>query len=111
VLAKLLDTDDGARRLGEVALVPHSSPISQSGVKFYNTLFDENAASHIALGRAYETTLREGASRPLDELVRDGFNQSLTHVDFMIGSEEFDVDGVAADGSVEPIMRGGEWVI
>ncbi|CAN5717688.1 aminopeptidase [soil metagenome] len=109
VLQGLLDTDDGARRLGEVALVPHSSPISQSGLLFYNTLFDENAASHIALGRAYETTIARGIDRPLEELQSDGFNQSLTHVDFMIGSAELDVDGVRADGSTVPVMRGGEW--
>jgi aminopeptidase len=111
VLEELLATDEGARRLGEVALVPHSSPISRSGLLFYDTLFDENAASHLALGRAYETTLRDGASRALEELQRDGFNQSLTHVDFMIGSAELDVDGVGRDGSTVSVMRGGEWTL
>jgi len=109
VLRGLLDTDDGARRLGELALVPHSSPISQSGLLFFNTLFDENAACHVALGRAYETTMKDGTKRPLEELEADGFNQSLTHVDFMFGSGELDIDGVKPDGSVVPVMRGGEW--
>jgi aminopeptidase len=101
--------DDGARRLGEIALVPHESPISQSGLLFFNTLFDENAACHVALGRAYETTFRDGTKRPLEELQREGFNQSLTHVDFMFGSAELDVDGEKPDGSLEPVMRGGAW--
>lgn len=108
-LEKLLDIDDGARRLGEIALVPHGSPISQSGVLFYNTLFDENAACHVALGRAYETTMKDGTKRPLEELQKDGFNQSFTHVDFMFGSDQLDVDGETADGALEPVMRGGEW--
>jgi hypothetical protein len=79
--------------------VPHESPISQSGLLFYNTLFDENAACHVALGRAYETTLKDGTKRPLEELQRDGFNQSLTHVDFMFGSDALDVDGERPDGT------------
>jgi aminopeptidase len=109
VLEALLDIDDGSRRLGELALVPHSSPISQSGLLFYDTLFDENAACHLALGRAYETTLRDGTTRPLDELVADGFNQSLTHVDFMFGSEALDIDGETRGGGTVPVMRAGEW--
>ncbi len=109
VLKGLLDTDEGARRLGEVALVPHSSPISQSGLLFYNTLFDENAACHLALGRAYETTMRDGTKRPLADLEADGFNQSLTHVDFMFGSDALDIDGELEGGAVVPVMRGGEW--
>ena len=109
VLQGLLDTDEGARRLGELALVPHSSPISQSGLLFYNTLFDENAACHLALGRAYETTMRDGTKRPLAELEADGFNQSLTHVDFMFGSDALDIDGETADGDTVAVMRSGEW--
>jgi len=108
-LDRLLEIDEGARRLGEIALVPHESPISRSGLLFYNTLFDENAACHVALGRAYETTMRDGTKRPLEELRRDGFNQSLTHVDFMFGSGELDVDGELTDGTLEPVMRGGAW--
>ena len=109
VLQQLLDMDEGARRLGEIALVPHESPISQSGLLFYNTLFDENAAAHVALGRAYETTLKDGTKRPLEELQADGFNHSLVHVDFMFGSDQLDVDGELPDGTLEPVMRGGDW--
>ena len=108
-LLKLLEMDEGARRLGEIALVPHQSPISQSGLLFFNTLFDENAACHVALGRAFETTMKDGTKRPLEELQRDGFNQSLTHVDFMFGSDRLDVDGELPDGALEPVMRGGAW--
>jgi aminopeptidase len=110
VLNRLISTDDGARRLGEVALVPHSSPISQSGVLFWNTLFDENAASHIALGQAYSTCLINGENMSNEELEKLGANSSLIHVDWMIGSGAMDVDGIAADGKAEPLMRAGEWV-
>jgi aminopeptidase len=110
VLNRLISTDDGARRLGEVALVPHSSPIAQSGVLFWNTLFDENAASHIALGQAYATCLIGGEKMSQEELTGLGANSSLIHVDWMIGSGKMDVDGVAKDGTSEPLMRSGEWV-
>ncbi|HEX4577854.1 MAG TPA: aminopeptidase [Edaphobacter sp.] len=110
VLNRLISTDDGARRLGEVALVPHSSPIAQSGVLFWNTLFDENAASHIALGQAYSTCIIDGEKMDAEQLAALGANSSLIHVDWMIGSGEMDVDGVAADGATEPLMRKGEWV-
>ncbi|HWW97584.1 MAG TPA: aminopeptidase [Edaphobacter sp.] len=110
VLNRLISTDDGARRLGEVALVPHSSPIAQSGVLFWNTLFDENAASHIALGQAYSTCLIGGEKMDAEQLAALGANASLIHVDWMIGSGEMDVDGVTADGTAEPLMRKGEWV-
>jgi aminopeptidase len=109
-LKRLISTDDGARRLGEVALVPHSSPIAQTGILFWNTLFDENAASHIALGQAYATCLIEGEKMDEVMLAAKGANHSLIHVDWMIGSAEIDVDGVSADGMAEPLMRGGEWV-
>ncbi|HZY61629.1 MAG TPA: aminopeptidase [Edaphobacter sp.] len=110
VLNRLISTDDGARRLGEVALVPHSSPIAQSGILFWNTLFDENAASHIALGQAYSTCLIGGDKMSADDLAKRGANASLIHVDWMIGSGEMDVDGVNAHGTSEPLMRKGEWV-
>jgi aminopeptidase len=110
VLERMINTDDGAGRLGEVALVPHSSPIAQSGVLFWNTLFDENAASHIALGQAYSTCLIDGEKMDEDALAALGANTSLIHVDWMIGSGEMDVDGVAANGATEPLMRKGEWI-
>lgn len=110
-LKHLLDTDEGARRLGEVALVPHESPVSQSGLIFYNTLFDENASCHIALGKAYPTNLEGGASMDDEELDQHGVNDSLTHVDFMIGSEKLDIDGVLEDGSTEPVFRNGTWAL
>jgi aminopeptidase len=109
VLEKLIDTDEGARRLGEVALVPHSSPIAQSGLVFFNTLFDENAASHIALGQAYSSCVRDGDKLSPAELAAKGANDSLIHVDWMIGSAELDIDGITASGAAEPVMRKGEW--
>lgn len=109
-LNKLISADDGARRLGEVALVPHSSPIAQSGILFWNTLFDENAASHIALGQAYSTCLIEGEKMSKEELAAHGANESLIHVDWMIGGATMNVDGVRADGGAEPLMRNGDWV-
>jgi aminopeptidase len=110
VLTKLIDTDDGARRLGEVALVPHSSPIAASGQVFLHTLFDENAASHIALGQAYSSCVRDGEKLTPEELAAKGANDSLIHVDWMIGSGKLDIDGIAANGAAEPLMRQGEWV-
>ncbi len=108
-LRQMIETDDTAGRLGEVALVPHSSPIAASGRLFYNTLFDENAASHIALGSAYKFTLAGGEAMTDDEFERAGGNKSAIHVDFMIGSGDLDVDGVFDDGRAEPLMRQGEW--
>ncbi len=110
VLAKVLETDEGAARLGEVALVPFSSPISKSGLLFFNTLFDENAASHIALGQAYASCIRGGTDMSAEELAGRGANTSLIHIDWMIGSDQVDVDGITGEGSSEPVMRGGEWV-
>jgi aminopeptidase len=110
VLNRLISTDEGARKLGEVALVPASSPIAASRILFWNTLFDENAASHIALGQAYETCIIDGEHQTPETLAAKGANTSLIHVDWMIGSAQMNVDGLAADGSSQPLMRAGEWV-
>jgi aminopeptidase len=109
VLQNMISADEGARRLGEVALVPNSSPVSASGILFWNTLFDENAASHIALGQAYSTCMRDAETSSAETLALRGANQSLIHVDWMIGSGEVDVDGITATGQTEPVMRRGEW--
>ncbi|MBS7813729.1 aminopeptidase [Roseococcus pinisoli] len=109
VLERMIGSDDGARRLGEVALVPASSPISKSGLLFLNTLFDENAASHIALGQAYSKCFVDGDTITPDDFTARGGNTSLIHVDWMIGSAEIDVDGIDAQGQAEPVMRAGEW--
>jgi aminopeptidase len=109
VLNKVLDTDEGARRLGEVALVPHSSPISASGILFYNTLFDENASCHIALGQCYSKCFVDGASLSQEQIKAQGGNSSLIHIDWMIGSDKVDIDGVKHDGSRVAVMRKGEW--
>ncbi|MBB3408063.1 aminopeptidase [Rhizobium sp. BK316] len=109
VLNKVLDTDEGARRLGEVALVPHSSPISASGILFYNTLFDENASCHIALGQCYSKCFLDGASLSQEQIKAQGGNSSLIHIDWMIGSDKVDIDGIRPDGSRVPVMRQGEW--
>jgi len=95
---------------GEDALVPASSPISRTGVLFYETLFDENAACHIALGQAYAVTVKGGANMSAEQKLAAGLNDSLTHVDFMIGSARMDIDGELPSGELEPVMRGGEWV-
>ncbi len=110
VLERMLGTDENASRLGEVALVPHSSPIAASGILFQNTLYDENAASHIALGQSYSTCMEGGDAASTEALLGRGANESLIHVDWMIGSGSLDVDGVTASGKREPVMRGGEWV-
>ncbi|NRQ13218.1 aminopeptidase [Ensifer sesbaniae] len=109
VLNKVLDTDEGARRLGEVALVPHSSPISASGILFYNTLFDENASCHIALGQCYSGCFVDDTKLTPEQIRAQGGNSSLIHIDWMIGSGQVDIDGVRADGSRVPVMRQGEW--
>lgn len=109
VLNKVLDTDEGARRLGEVALVPHSSPISKSGLLFFNTLFDENAACHIALGQCYSKCFVDGTKLPAEQIAAQGGNSSLIHIDWMIGSDKIDIDGLYADGRRVPVFRKGEW--
>jgi aminopeptidase len=109
VLRSLVDTDDGAGRLGEVALVPNSSPISQTGRIFLSTLIDENAASHLAFGSAYRFSVEGAENMSAEEFAAVGGNTSLLHVDFMIGSGELDVDGITQEGEVEAVMRRGEW--
>ena len=109
VLSKVLDTDDGARRLGEVALVPNSSPISKSGLLFFNTLFDENAACHIALGQCYAKCFLHGTSLTPEQIAAQGGNKSLIHIDWMIGSGEIDIDGIKPGGTRVPVFRKGEW--
>jgi len=109
VLNKVLDTDEGARRLGEVALVPHSSPISKSGLLFFNTLFDENAACHIALGQCYSKCFVDGARLMPEQIAARGGNKSLIHIDWMIGSDQTEIDGIHADGRRVPVFRKGEW--
>ena len=109
VLNKVLDTDEGARRLGEVALVPHSSPLSKSGLLFFNTLFDENAACHVALGQCYSKCFVDGAKLTPEQIAAQGGNASLIHIDWMIGSDKTDIDGIHADGRRVPVFRKGEW--
>jgi aminopeptidase len=109
VLRGLLETDPGSRRLGEAALVPQSSPVARSGIIFQNTLLDENAASHLALGQAYKGCIEGGSHLSEEEFGALGGNASSVHVDFMIGSAAMSVDGVLPSGAAEPIMREGEW--
>lgn len=108
-LKRLIETDEGAAYLGEVALVPHRSPISATGMIFYNTLFDENASHHLAIGGAYAFCVKDGKRMSKQELAAKGLNDSLTHVDFMIGSERMNIDGIDADGRREPLFRDGDW--
>jgi aminopeptidase len=89
--------------------VPHSSPISASGLLFLNTLFDENASSHIALGQCYKKAFLNGTDLTKERVAQQGGNESLIHVDWMIGSGEIDIDGLDADGNAIPVMRKGEW--
>jgi aminopeptidase len=109
VLNNVLDTDEGSRRLGEVALVPHSSPISRSGLLFLNTLFDENAACHIALGQCYSKCFVGGDKLTPEQIAAQGGNKSFIHIDWMIGSDQTDIDGIHADGRRVPVFRKGEW--
>ncbi len=110
-LKHLVETDEGSHYLGEVALVPHSSPISMSNLTFFNTLFDENASVHLAIGSAYAFNLDGGKTMSKEELAENGANQSITHVDFMVGSAEMNIDAIDEDGSETPIFRKGEWVL
>lgn len=109
VLKNLVATDEGSHYLGEVALVPFHSPISESNILFYNTLFDENASNHLAIGSAYAFCLEGGKTMSRDELNKHGLNESITHVDFMIGSAEMNIDGITEDGQAEAVFRNGNW--
>lgn len=108
-LKNLLAIDEGAKHLGEVALVPDPSPISQSGLIFYNTLFDENASNHLAFGSAYAFNLQGGTEMSEEELAEAGLNRSQTHVDFMVGSDKMNIDGIKEDGTIVPVCRNGDW--
>jgi len=109
VLKDLLDLDEGAKRLGEVALVPFDSPISKSNIIFYNTLFDENASCHFALGKAYPTNIKGGSDMNEEELDKAGVNDSLTHVDFMVGTEDLNIVGETKEGEKVQIFENGNW--
>lgn len=109
ILKRLVETDEGSHYLGEVALVPFNSPISQSNLLFLSTLFDENASNHLAIGSAYAFCIEGGKQMSSEELEANGLNESLTHVDFMIGSDQMDIDGITADGKSEPVFRKGDW--
>lgn len=109
ILKRLVESDEGSHYLGEVALVPHHSPISQSNILFFNTLFDENASNHLAIGSAYAFCIEGGKKMSKAELEEHGLNSSITHVDFMIGSDVMNIDGIQADGTTEPIFRNGNW--
>lgn len=109
-LKNMVEADEGASFLGEVALVPYSSPISQRGHLFYDPLIDENVASHLAVGHAYRANLIGGNELTDEEFKARGGNLSINHVDFMVGSNKLDIDGMKGDGTTEPVMRKGEWV-
>ena len=109
LLEQMISMDEGAAYLGECALVPVNSPISESGLIFWDTLFDENAACHLALGMGFTNTIRGFESKTIDECREMGINDSMEHNDFMIGYEGLDIDAVTRDGKVVPIFRRGRW--
>jgi len=109
-LTQIIETDEGSHYLGEAALVPFDSPISNTGILFYNTLYDENAACHLALGKGFGECVKDGLTLSKDELKARGVNDSLTHVDFMIGTKETKIDAVLADGSTVPVFADGNFV-
>ena len=109
-LKKLIEIDEGSHFLGEVALVPHNSPVSASGLIFFNALYDENASCHLAIGQAYPC-FKDNEPLTPEDLEKRGMNKSIAHVDFMVGSDELDVDGITENGVIEPLLRNGLWVI
>ena len=110
IIEKIINIDEGARKLGEIALVPHSSPISQKDMLFYNALIDENASCHMALGKGFKSSFTNDPAFTDEEFAAAGGNKSSIHIDLMIGSGKMNVDGVLANENTEPIMRDGEWV-
>ena len=109
LLNTMLSMDEGASYLGECALVPQRSPICESGLLFYSTLFDENAACHLAVGAGFTDTIRDNHSKTLEECRALGINESMVHEDFMIGCDSMNIDAICADGKVVPIFRAGNW--
>ena len=105
----MINMDEGAAYLGECALIPVNSPINESGILFYNTLFDENASCHLALGMGFTNTIRGYEDKTLEECREMGVNDSMNHEDFMIGYEGLDIDAKTADGRIVPIFRKGKW--
>lgn len=110
-LKGLLSSDEGVLSLGEIALIGKKSPIAESGILFFNTLFDENASCHLAFGQSYPTTVKGGNDMTEEQLAEHGMNSSLQHVDFMIGTKDIDIDGITYDGKTVALFRDGEWVI
>ncbi len=110
-LKGLLTSDEGVLSLGEIALIGKNSPIAESGILFFNTLFDENASCHLAFGQSYPTTIKGGNDMTAQQLEQNGMNSSLQHVDFMVGTKDINIDGIGFDGTVVPLFRDGEWVI
>ena len=108
VFSKVLKTDEGASQLGEIALVPHSSPISQTGLVYYNTLYDENSSCHLAIGQCYSKCFKD-KSLTKDQVIANGGNSSLIHIDWMIGSDKIDISGKDHNGNLIPIFKQGEW--
>ena len=110
-LKGLLESDEGVLSLGEIALIGKNSPIAESGILFYNTLFDENASCHLAFGASYPTTVKDGNTMTAEQLAQHGMNQSIQHVDFMVGTKDMNIDGIGYDGKVTPVFRDGDWII
>ena len=110
-LKKLIETDDGTKRLGEIALIGKNSPIAKSGILFFNTLFDENASCHLAIGKGYPTTIKDGDKLDLEQLKQLGLNDATDHFDFMIGTPDLSVTGIKKDGTEIKLFEDGEWII
>ena len=109
LLHTMLSMDEGAAYLGECALVPQASPIAESGILFYNTLFDENASCHLAMGAGYADTIEDHHNKTLEQCRELGINESMIHEDFMIGCDSMNIDGITEDGKIVPIFRKGNW--